>query len=54
MLSAINDSNAPLGIIRSYTVIVNNEVERDKKFETIAAIIPERRSTYFLKALKNQ
>ena len=39
MLSAISDSKAPLGIIRSYTVIVKSEVVSERKLETIAAII---------------
>ena len=39
ILKAINDSNAPFGIILSYTVIVKSAVVSDKKLDTIAAII---------------
>ena len=39
MLSAMSDSKAPLGIIRSYTVIVKSEVVSERKLDTIAAII---------------
>ena len=38
-LNATKDSNALLGIIRSYTVIVKRAVLRDRKLDTIAAII---------------